>query len=116
MTLEKLLLERNYSTPEERMNFAMTANRALNPSRKLSMAHWVQEEAFIPGLPEDDVHYLYRAMDYLLEASESIQEEVFFHVSNLLNLEVYLIFLDTTSTYFEIAAVDSVAEEGPGLR
>jgi transposase len=115
-TLEKLLLERNYSTPVERMIFAMTANRALNPSSKLYMEHWVQEEAFIPGLPEVDVHYLYRAMDFLLEASESIQEEVFFHVANLLNLEVDLIFLDTTTTYFEIAEEDTDAEEGPGLR
>ena len=114
--LEKLLLERNYSTPVERMIFAMTANRALNPSSKLYMEHWVQEEAFIPGLPEIDVHYLYRAMDFLLEASESIQEEVFFHVANLLNLEVDLIFLDTTTTYFEIAEEDTDAEEGPGLR
>jgi hypothetical protein len=40
--LEKLLLERNYSTPVERMIFAMTANRALNPSSKLYMEHWVQ--------------------------------------------------------------------------
>lgn len=80
------------------------------------MEHWVQEEAFIPGLPEVDVHYLYRAMDFLLEASESIQEEVFFHVANLLNLEVDLIFLDTTTTYFEIAEEDTDAEEGPGLR
>ncbi len=116
IALEKLLLERNYSTPVERMIFAMTANRALNPSSKLYMEHWVQEEAFIPGLPEVDVHYLYRAMDFLLEASESIQEEVFFHVANLLNLEVDLIFLDTTTTYFEIAEEDTDAEEGPGLR
>ena len=80
--LEKLQRERNYSTPVERMIYAMTANRANNPSRKHNMEHWVQEEAFIPGLPEVDVHYLYRAMDLLLEASESIQEEVFFHVAN----------------------------------
>ncbi len=58
-TLEKLLLERNYVTPVERMIFAKTANRALNPSSKLYMEHWAQEEAFIPGLPEVDVHYLY---------------------------------------------------------
>ena len=62
------------------------------------------------------MHSLYRAMDFQLEASESIQEEVFFHVANLLNLEVDLIFLDTTTSYFEIAEVGTDAEEGPGLR
>ena len=105
-TLEKLLAKRNYSMPVERMLFAMVANRALNPSSKLYMEHWVKEEAFIPELPEVDVHNLYRTMDFLLEAEDSIQEEVFFQVASLFNLEVDLIFLDTTTTYFEISAED----------
>ncbi len=105
-TLEKLLAKCNYSMPVERMLFAMVANRALNPSSKLYMEHWVKEEAFIPELPEVDVHNLYRTMDFLLEAEDSIQEEVFFQVASLFNLEVDLIFLDTTTTYFEIPAED----------
>lgn len=122
-TLQKLLIERNYVMPMERMLFAMVANRALNPSSKLHIEHWVEEEAFIPDLPEVDAHYLYRTMDFLLEAEESIQEEVFFQVANLFNLEVDLIFLDTTTTYFEVPAEDQDTEgEGmendrvPGLR
>lgn len=105
-TLEKLLAKRDYSMPVERMLFAMVANRALNPSSKLYMEHWVKEEAFIPELPEVDAHNLYRAMDFLLEAADSIQEEVFFQVASLFNLEVDLIFLDTTSTYFEVPSED----------
>ncbi len=105
--LEKLLKERNFTMPVERMLFAMVANRALNPSSKLYMEHWVKEEAFIPGLSEVDVHYLYRTMDFLLEAEEPIQREVFFRVATLFNLEVDLLFLDTTTTYFEIADEDS---------
>lgn len=92
--------------PVERMLFAMVANRALNPSSKLYMEHWVEQEAFIPNLPEVDVHYLYRTMDFLLEAEEPIQEETFFQVANLFNLEVDLIFLDTTTTYFEVPNED----------
>jgi len=109
-TLEKLLAKRNYSMPVERMLFAMVANRALNPSSKLYMEHWVKEEAFIPELPEVDAHNLYRAMDFLLEAADSIQEEVFFQVASLFNLEVDLIFLDTTSTYFEVPSEDDDCE------
>ena len=105
-TLEKLLSKRNYSMPVERMLFALVANRALNPSSKLYMEHWVKEEAFIPGLPEVDAHNLYRAMDFLLEAADSIQEEVFFQVASLFDLEVDLIFLDTTTTYFEVPSED----------
>ena len=111
-TLTKLLSERNYEMPVERQLFALVANRALNPSSKLFMEHWVKEEAYIPGLPEVDVHNLYRSMDFLLEASGAIQEEIFFRVANLLNLEVDLIFLDTTTTYFEVPVEDEDADPG----
>jgi len=45
----------------------------------------------------------YRAMDLLVEADTQgqVQEAVFFAVAHLLNLEVDLLFFDTTSTYFE---------------
>ncbi|MDZ7800510.1 MAG: hypothetical protein U5K81_06925 [Trueperaceae bacterium] len=49
---------------------------------------------------------LYRAMDFLLEAHDEIQREVFWSVSNLFNLEVDVIFVDTTSVYFEIEGED----------
>src|SRR3989441_4048995 len=41
-------------------------------------------------------------MDFLLACAERVQESVFFSVANLLNLEVDVIFFDTTSTYFEV--------------
>jgi transposase len=40
-------------------------------------------------------------MDVLLEHRELIRKEVFFAVADLLNLEVDLLFFDTTSTYLE---------------
>jgi transposase len=50
-----------------------------------------------------DEDQAYRAMDLLVEADAQaeVQEAVFFAVANLLNLEVDLLFFDTTSTYFE---------------
>jgi len=39
-------------------------------------------------------------MDFLLAALPQLQERVFFSVANLLNLEVDLLFIDTSSTYF----------------
>ena len=114
--IEKLLAKRNFTMPVERMLFAMVANRALNPSSKLYMEHWVKEEAFIPGLSEVDAHYLYRTMDFLLQAEEPIQREVFFQVANLFNLEVDLLFLDTTTTYFEIADEDDDFEKGQSIK
>ncbi|MCR4440551.1 MAG: IS1634 family transposase [Peptococcaceae bacterium] len=96
-----MLVKRKYQVPVERAIFAMVANRALNPASKLACEDWVREDVHIPELPEVPVQNLYRAMDFLLEASEQLQEEVFFSVANLLNLEVDLLYFDTTSTYFE---------------
>ena len=106
VTLKRLLTQRQYKTPAERLLFAMVANRCLAPSSKLSMEDWVSREILVDGLPEADVHQLYRAMDFLLEASPEIQHDVFFSLANLFNLEVDLIFLDTASTYFEIEDED----------
>jgi transposase len=50
-------------------------------------------------------------MDFLLDCEEEIQREVFFSVANLLNLEVDVIFFDSTSTYFEIEDEDEADEE-----
>jgi transposase len=104
--LEKLLAERGYRMPIERLLFAMVANRALDPGSKLAVESWVADEAHVDGLPEVDVHQLYRAMDFLLEAHDEIQREVFWSIANLFNLEVDLLFLDTTTAYFEIEGED----------
>src|SRR5690625_3509372 len=56
-------------------------------------------------------------MDFLLEAHDEVQREVFYSVRNLFSLEVDLIFVDTTSTYFEIEGEDediSGDEDGDG--
>lgn len=100
--LEKLLRSRGYSTPIERLLYAMVANRALEPSSKLAMEDWVAGEVMIDGLSEVEVHQLYRAMDFLLEAEKDIQLKVYQAVVNLFNMELDLVFLDTTTTYFEI--------------
>jgi len=83
--------------------FALVANRAVAPMSKLSAAEWVCEDAVIPGLSMMDEDHAYRAMDLLVDADTHarVQESVFFAVANLLNLEVDLLFFDTTSTYFE---------------
>jgi transposase len=94
---------RRFTTNVERVLFALVANRAIEPMSKLSAAEWVREDAAITSLPSMDDDQAYRAMDLLAEADTTgaVQEAVFFAVANLLNLEVGLLFFDTTSTYFE---------------
>ena len=90
----------------ERILFALVAGRALAPSSKLEATRWIREEVYVPGLAEVDHTACYRAMDWLLEHLEVLQETVFFAVADLLQLDVDLIFFDTTSTYFEVPFED----------
>jgi hypothetical protein len=87
----------------ERVLFCLVANRCLAPASKLAALEWARSDVAIPEMIDlgDDPQVFYRAMDFLLEADEALQREVFFSVANLLNLEVDVILFDTTSTYFE---------------
>jgi Transposase DDE domain len=90
----------------ERVLFALVANRALDPSSKLAAAHWVGRKAWIDGLPQTTDDACYRAMDWLHQVRGAVEKEIFGQVANLLNLEVDLLFFDTTSTYFELDGED----------
>ena len=98
---QQCLKERSFSSPVEWAAFAMTANRALCPDSKRGVEEWVRDDVALGNPDPIDLQHLYRAMDVLLEYRETIHKDVFWSVSDLLNLEVDLIFFDTTSTYFE---------------
>ena len=86
----------------ERVLFALVANRALAPSSKLAAAHWAGRNAYIDQLPATTDDACYRAMDWLHQARDAVERQVFHQVATALNLEVDLLFFDTTSTYFEV--------------
>jgi hypothetical protein len=90
----------------ERVLFALVANRALDPSSKLAAAHWVGRKAWIDGLAATSDDACYRAMDWLHQVRGAVEQEIYCQVANLLNLEVDLLFFDTTSTYFELDEED----------
>ena len=107
--LVKSLQNREFRSPMEWAIFAMVANRALAPDSKRGVEEWVREDVAL-GNPETiSLQHLYRAMDFLLEHEELIQKEIFFATADLLNLEVDLLFFDTTTTYVER---DEEDEEG----
>jgi len=98
--MQKLLKGRRLDDSAERVLFALVANRALAPSSKLAAARWVNEDVMIAGLGVTSDDACYRAMDWLLEIKGELEKKVFDNLANLLNLEVDLLFFDTTSTYF----------------
>ena len=105
-TMRRLLAGRRLDPSAERVLFALVANRALAPSSKLAAAGWISDDVAIPGLEHTSDDACYRAMDWLLEIHAVLEREVFGQVANLLNLEVDLLFFDTTSTYFELDEPD----------
>jgi transposase len=110
--------ERRFGTDVERVLFALVANRALKPFSKLAAAEWASRDVHIPGLEGMDEDQAYRAMDVLASADTEaeVQESVFFACADLLNLEVDLLFFDTTSTYFERDEPERGEEGEPGFR
>ena len=102
-------------TAVERVLFALVANRALDPGSKLACTRWVGEVAHVPGLTGMDEDAAYRAMDLLLEVEGALAEQVFWATATLLDLEVDLVFFDTSSTYFERDTADEpVARDAHG--
>ncbi len=104
--MTRLLATRRGSSPFERVLFRLVANRALAPSSKLAAADWISCDVHIDRLPQVSDDVCYRAMDWLHDVREPLEKEVFHQVANLLNLEVDLLFFDTTSTYFELDDAD----------
>jgi hypothetical protein len=102
-----LLKGRRRDPRVERVLFALVANRALAASSKLAAAGWVSDDVHIDGLPQTSDDACYRAMDWLLEIKSALEKEVFWQVATLLDLEVDLLFFDTTSTYFELDEADA---------
>ena len=90
----------------ERICFALVAQRCLEPASKLAAVQWVRERVAIGDCPDFDDDGAYRAMDFLLAALPEIAERIFSATANLLNLSCDIIFVDTTSTYFETDVAD----------
>ena len=101
----------------ERVLFGLVANRALAPSSKLAAAEWMSRDVHIDGLGEVSDDACYRAMDWLHAVRDELEKQVYFAAADLLNLEVDLLFFDTTSTYFELEdADDEVARNRRGKK
>jgi hypothetical protein len=99
--------ERKFDFDVERALFAMVANRALAPSSKLyCYEQWLKEEVHLEGAVNLSLQHLYRAMDFLEANKDAIEKALYFRMADLLNLDVEIVFYDTTSLHFEIDEPD----------
>src|SRR6185369_11857382 len=77
---------------------------------KLAATRWIAERVAIERLVELTDDQAYRAMDFLLDALDEIAAQVFSSVAHLLNLDLDIVFVDTTSTYWETETADDDLE------
>ena len=94
---------RKFDFDVERALFAMVANRACAPSSKLyCYEQWLKEAVHLEGAAGLELQHLYRAMDFLEANKEAIEKAIYFRMADLLNLDVEIVFYDTTSLHFEV--------------
>lgn len=115
--IAEVLAGRKFDFDVERSLFAMVANRALAPASKLyCYEQWLKEEVQLEGTAALELQHLYRAMDFLEANKEAIEKALYFRMADLLNLDVEIVFYDTTSLHFEVNAEDHGVGERDEVR
>lgn len=98
---------RKLHVPYERALFATVANRLTDPDSKLGLWERWLSTVYIPSCRSLKLEQIYEAMDFFYTHMSEVEEQIFFEVANLFNLEVDLIFYDTTTASFSIDYEDS---------
>jgi transposase len=114
--LRKVIQKEGCGLHYERALLAMTANRLCEPESKLGVWDRWLSKVHMPSCDGLKLHQMYEAMDILQRHIGKIEDAVFFHVANLLDLVVDLIFYDTTTASFSIDEEDDDGEDAFGLR
>ena len=92
--------------PYERALLAMVANRLCDPESKLGVWDRWLSTVHLPSCQDLKLRHMYEAMDLLHAHARQVEKTVFFQIADLFNLEVDLIFYDTTTASFSIDAED----------
>lgn len=101
----------------ERALLAMTANRLCEPESKFGVWDRWLTKVYLPSCQGLKLDHMYEAMDFLYDHVDQVEESVFYKTANLFNLDVDLIFYDTTTASFAIDYEDeddedSIVDEG----
>jgi hypothetical protein len=105
-TLEDVAKAAGAQIGYERALLAMVANRLCDPESKLGVWDRWLSTVYLPSCQGLKLRQMYEAMDLLHAHAEQVEKTVFFQTADLFNLEVDLIFYDTTSASFSIDAED----------
>lgn len=105
-TLRDLCKANRIDIAYERALLAMTANRLCEPESKLGVWDRWLSKVYLPSCDGLKLDQMYEAMDVLYFNAAGVERNIFFHTADLLNLQVDLIFYDTTTASFSIDQED----------
>jgi len=105
-TIRDLCKANRLDVAYERALLAMTANRLCEPESKLGVWDRWLSKVYMPSFSALKLDNMYDAMDVLYYNAAGIERSIFFHTADLLNLQVDLIFYDTTTASFSIDQED----------
>lgn len=110
-TLRDICKAKGVKIPYERALLAMCANRLCEPESKLGVWDRWLSKVYLPTCSGLKLDHMYEAMDLLYEHAAKVEKNIFFHTANLFNLEVDLVFYDTTTASFSIDQEDEPSED-----
>jgi len=108
--LEGLLESRSFEFPVERAVYLTVLHRLFEPRSDRAAERW-RRDVVVPGAEGIELHHLYRAMRWLGEVKDEVEEALFASRRDLFT-ELSLAFFDTTSIYFEGRGGESLGQHG----
>lgn len=108
--LKGLLSERQFEFPVERAAYLTVLHRLFEAGSDRRAERWRRDVA-VPDSEDLQLHHLYRAMRWLGENKDAIEEGLFARRRDLFT-QVTLAFFDTTTLYFEGLGGEGLGEFG----
>jgi hypothetical protein len=108
--LNDLLQNRFFEFPVERAVYLTVLHRVFMSGSDRAAERW-RRDVLVPGAEGIELHHLYRAMRWLGEAKDEVEEALFVARRDLFT-ELSLAFFDTTSLYFEGRGGESLGQYG----
>ena len=105
-----LLQDRRFEFPVERACYLTVLHRLFESGSDRSCERW-KRDLRVPGAESLELHHLYRAMRWLGEEKDVVEERLFACRRDLFT-EVTLAFFDTTSVYFEGHGGETLGQYG----
>jgi hypothetical protein len=108
---KEITKSKSYKASYERALLAMTANCLCDPQSKLGVWERWLCNVFLPSCKDLKLADMYEAMDVFHKHCAEIEQRIFFATADLFNLDVDVVFYDTTTASFTLDEADTDDDE-----